>query len=199
VESLILNNPVYPRPSEVVINIQKMFKKSHVWIGPTATSDRLTNTKESNDRIAVVAAPLAVNDQLDAESPTTFFFSPDKNGHRAFDARMLFSIPFVCQLLVLPVAWFEVKDAESISGEGPLLLSSAVFYSGSRMYMVNYSDPDWGADEHFLMSTLKRVSEKVPPGKALAEYTRDISSALSASFAGKPPSWVGWIMMGDPN
>ena len=199
VKRLILNNPVYPRPSEVVINIQKMFKKSHVWIGPTATSERLTNAKESNDRIAVIAAPLAVNDKLDAETPPTFFFSPDKNGRRVFDARMMFSTPFPCQLMVLPVAWFEVKNAESVRGEGPLLLSSAAFYSGSRMYMVNYSDPDWGTDEQFLMSALKKMSEKARPGKALAEYTRDISGALSVSFAGKPPSWVGWILMGDPN
>ncbi len=160
VERLILDNPVYPRPSEIVINIQKMFKKSRVWIGPTATSDRLTNTKESSQEIAVLAAPLAVNDKLDAESPPTFFFSPDKNGRRTFDARTLFSIPFECQLLVLPVAWFEVKDVESISGDGPLLLSSAAFYSGSHMYMVNYSDPDWGTDEQFLTSVLKKMSEK---------------------------------------
>ena len=181
-ERLILDNPVYPRPSEIVINIQKMFKKSRVWIGPTATSDRLTNTKESSQEIAVLAAPLAVNDKLDAESPPTFFFSPDKNGRRTFDARTLFSIPFECQLLVLPVAWFEVKDAESISGDGPLLLSSAAFYSGSRMYMVNYSDPDWGTDEQFLTSVLKKMSEKTPPGTALAGYTRDISSALKRFF-----------------
>ena len=199
VERLILNNPVYPRPSEIVINIQKMFKKSHVWIGPTATPDRLANTKDSSQEIAVLAAPLSVNDKLDAENPPTFFFSPDKNGRRTFDARMLFSTPLVCQLTVLPVAWFEVKDIESIRGEGPLLLSSALFYSGSRMYMVNYSDPDWGTDEEFLISALKKMSEKTPPGKALAEYTRDISSSLGVSFAGKPPSWVGWILMGDPN
>ncbi len=199
VERLILNNPVYPRPSEVVVNIQKTFKKSHLWIGPTATFDRLASSKELSQRIAIVAVPLAVNDKLDAENPPTFFFSPDKNGQRAFDARMLFSTPLACQLMILPVAWFEVKDTDNISGEGPLLLSSAVFYSGSRMCMVNYSDPDWGADEHFLMLTLKRVSEKVPPGKALGEYKRDITSELSASFAGKPPGWVGWILMGDPN
>jgi hypothetical protein len=199
VERVILKNPVYPRPSEIVTNIQKMFKKPNILIGAAATFDRFINTKEMSDRVTIVAVPLAVNDKLSVDRQPTFFFSPNKNGHRVFDARTLFSMPLTCQLLILPVAWFEIKDADSISGEGPLLLSSGIFYSGSRMYLLNYSDPDWGADEHFLLTTLKKISEKVSPGQALAGYPRDISSALSASFAGKPPNWVGWILSGDPN
>ncbi len=199
VERAILKNPVYPRPSEVVTTIGKMFKKPSILIGPAATFESLINVKEMSNRITIVAVPLAVNDRLSTDRQPTFFFSPNKNGHRALDTRALFSIPLTCQLMILPVAWFEIKDADSISGEGPLLLSSAVFYSGSRTYLLNYSDPDWGADEHFLLSTLKKISENVAPGQALAGYTREISSALSASFAGKPPNWVGWILSGDPN
>ncbi len=199
IERVILKNPVYPRPSEIVANIQKLFKKPSILIGPAATFDRLISPKEMSDKITVLAVPLAVNDRLGADRQPTFFFSPNKNGHRAFDARTLFSTPLTCQVMILPVAWFDIKDADSISGEGPLLLSSGIFYSGSRMYLLNYSDPDWGADEHFLLTILKKISEKVSPGQALAGYTRDMSSALSASFAGKPPNWVGWILSGDPN
>ncbi len=199
VERVILKNPVYPRPSEIVTSIQKLFKKPSILIGPAATFDRLISPKEMSDRITILAVPLAVNDRLGADRQPTFFFSPNKNGNRAFDAWALFSTPLTCQLMILPVAWFDIKDADSISGEGPVLLSSGIFYSGSRMCLLNYSDPDWGADEHFLLTTLKKISETVPPGQALAGYTRDMSSALSASFAGKPPNWVGWILSGDPN
>jgi len=199
VEKLILNNPVYPRPSEVVIHIQKMFKKFTAWVGPTATFERLMNDKEKKEGVAVIAVPLAVNDSLGIDRPPIFFFSPDKRGQRVLDARMLFSIPMPCQLAVLPVAWFEVRDRESITGEGPLVLCTAMYYSGTRMCLVNYSNPDWGSDEHFLLNTLKKVSEKVPAGKALAGYTREIPSTLGTSFAGRPPSWAGWILMGDPN
>ena len=33
IEHLILTNPVYPKPSDIVISIQKMFKKFDVWVG----------------------------------------------------------------------------------------------------------------------------------------------------------------------
>jgi hypothetical protein len=66
------------------------------------------------------------------------------------------------------------------------------------MVMVNYSDPNWGADDPYLMAILKKASEKKPPGKVLAEYPRDMPAGLATSFSGKPPSWSGWILIGDP-
>ncbi len=45
IQRLILANPVYPKPSEIVVSLQKFFKKFDVWIGPTATVDKLFEYK----------------------------------------------------------------------------------------------------------------------------------------------------------
>lgn len=197
-ERLILSNPVYPKPSDIVMKVQKMFAKFDVWVGPTATIDRFVEYTDRKNDITLLAAPLSVWDSAYGSRQPTLFFSPDKRGQRRFEAHRFFSSPVGTRILIMPVAWFDVPDREAPSGDGPLLLSTALFYAGFRMVMVNYSDPNWGADDPYLMAILKKASEKKPPGKVLAEYPRDMPAGLATSFSGKPPSWSGWILIGDP-
>jgi hypothetical protein len=72
-------------------------------------------------------------------------------------------------------------------------------YAGVRASLLNYSDPNWGPDDPFVLGVLKKVAEKAPPVESLAGLARDIPAGLDASFSGKPPSWTGWILMGDPS
>ena len=87
IERLILTNPVYPKPSEIVISIQKMFKKFDVWVGPTATIDRLLEYKDKAEDVAVLAVPLAMTDTVGPDHQPSFFFAPDKRDRRKFEAR----------------------------------------------------------------------------------------------------------------
>jgi hypothetical protein len=199
IESLILANPVYPKPSEIVISIQKMFKKFDVWIGPTATIDRLLEYKDKAEDVAVFAVPLAMTDAVGPDNQPAFFFAPDKRGRRKFKARALFMAPVPTRLMVLPISWFDAQDFDTAVGEGPLLLSTAMSYAGVRTSLLNYSDPNWGPDDPFVLGVLKKVAEKAPPGESLAGLAREIPAGLDASFSGKPPSWTGWILMGDPS
>ena len=198
IEHLILNNPVYPKPSEIVISIQKMFKKFDVWVGPTATIDRLLEYKDKAEDVAVLAVPLAMTDTVGTDHQPSFFFAPDKRGRRKFKARGLFMAPVPVSLMMLPISWLDVQDLDTSLGEGPLLLSTAMSYAGVRMGMLNYSDPNWGPDDPFVLGVLKKVAEKTLPGEALASLAREIPAGLDASFSGKPPSWTGWILVGDP-
>lgn len=198
IERLILANPVYPKPSEIVISIQKMFKKFDVWVGATATVDRLLEYKDKGEDVAVYAVPLAMTDTVGREHQPAFFFAPDKRGRRKFEARGLFVAPIPTSLMLMPISWFDMQDSDAPLGEGPLLLSTAMSYAGVRMSLVNYSDPNWGPDDPFVLGVLKKVAEKTMPGEALAGLARDIPAGLDASFSGKPPSWTGWILMGDP-
>jgi len=197
-ERLILTNPVYPKPSDIVMKVQKMFAQFDVWMGPTATLDRFMEYTDRKEIITVLAVPLSVWDSVYGDRQPTFFFSPDKTGKRRFEANRFFAAPLGAGILVMPISWFNLPDKENPLGEGPLLLNTALFYSGFRMGMVNYSDPNWGSDEPFLLALLRKVAEKVPPGKALAEYPREMPAGLDPSFSGKPPSWAGWILSGDP-
>ncbi len=198
IEQLIMTNPVYPKPSEVVVKVQKMFKKFAVWVGPTATVDRLLEYTQRTVQISLFAVPLAVTDSVQPDRQPCFFFSPDKRGRRRFETRRLFAHPLQSGLLVLPISWFDMADRENPLGEGPILLTTAMFYSGVNVGMINYSDPNWGSDEPFLLSVLKKVSEKIPLKKALRDYGRELPAGLDSSFQGKPPSWTGWILLGDP-
>jgi hypothetical protein len=199
IENLILRSPVYPKPSDIVMTVQKMFKKFNVWVGPTATSERLAEMGNGKERLAVLAVALSVPDAVEPGRHPILFFSADSRARRVWDSVGLFATPIESRLAVLPICWFEVPDSESVSGDGPLLLSLAMFYSGTSLFLLNYSDPDWGSDEPFLLDVFKKISERTPPGKALAEYQRVIPSGLDASFSGKPPNWVGWILIGDPS
>ncbi|HMK36088.1 MAG TPA: hypothetical protein VK463_13530 [Desulfomonilaceae bacterium] len=199
IERLILTNPVYPKPSDIVVNIQKMFKKSDVWIGPTATLDRLAEYKDRHDDIAILAVPLAVTDVVTPDRQPTFFFSPNKSKVRKFDVSGFFATPFGSSLAVTPISWLDVQDKDAALGEGPLLVSTAMHYAGIRMALINYSDPNWGGEEPFLVSILKHAAERRPPGQVLGGYVRELPAGLDPAFSGKPPSWTGWILMGDPN
>ncbi len=199
IEQLILTNPVYPKPSEIVINIQKMFAKFDVCVGATATMDRFREYKERGDDVAVVAVPVAMTDGVSPDRQPCLFFSPDKKGRRQMEIRDLFSIPLGSKLVIIPVSWFDVPDKESALGEGPLLFNIALIYSGVRMGMLNYADPNWGTDEPFLLSILKKAAQKAPALQALSGYTKEIPAGLDASFSGRPPAWTGWILTGDPD
>ncbi len=199
IEKLVLSNPVYPKPSEITVAIQKIFKKSHVWVGPTATSERLREDHGLAEEVTILAVPLSMTDAVEPDRQPSFFFSPDKRGHRRLEARDLFSIPIGSRILLLPISWFEIRDREAPLGEGPLLVASAMFYAGVKMGMVNYSDPNWGADEPFIIGFLKNVAAKKPAGDALSGHAGDVPAAgLDSSFDGKPPAWAGWIPVGDP-
>ncbi len=198
IEQLIMTNPVYPKPSEVVIRVQEMFKKFDVWVGPTATVDQLLDYTQRSALISLLAVPLAVTDSVQPDRQPCFFFSPDKRGRRRFEASRLFAHPRESRLLVLPISWFDVADRENPLGEGPILLATAMFYSGVNLGMINYSDPNWGSEEPFLLSVLKKISEKISLKEALTEYKRELPAGLDPSFQGKPPSWTGWILLGDP-
>ncbi|MBI5252773.1 MAG: hypothetical protein HY912_25025, partial [Desulfomonile tiedjei] len=198
IEQLILTNPVYPKPSEIVVTIQKIFRKFDVWVGPAATMDRFREYKDRADDVAVVAVPLAVTDGVSPDRQPCLFFSPDKKGRRQMGIRDLFSMPLGSRLAIVPVSWFDVPDKESAVGEGPLLFSVALIYAGVRMGMLNYSDPNWGSDEPFLLSILKKAAQKATASQALGAYTKEIPAGLDASFSGRPPAWTGWILTGDP-
>ena len=198
IERLILANPVYPKPSDIVVSIQKIFKKFDVWIGPTATLDKLVQYKGRGDHVAVFAVPLAMTDAVSPERQPTFFFAPDKKGRRKLPVSRVFALPAGSRLMVLPVSWLDLNGVDTPGGEGPLLLNLALVYSGVRLCLVNYSDPNWGADEPFLLSVLKRIAAKGSPYEAVGAYPREMPAGLDSSFAGKPPSWTGWILMGDP-
>jgi len=101
-------------------------------------------------------------------------------------------------LTLLPISWFEIKDPENLNGEGPLLLNLALLYSGSKLTLINYSDPNWGAEQPFLSTILKKMAAKESPSQALADVPRELPAGMDSSFSGKPPSWSGWILLGDP-
>ncbi len=198
IEKLILSNPVYPRASDIVIGVQRIFKSFEVWVGPTATVDRLAELKNRKESVLIFALPLGVPDVVQGDFQPSFYFSPDKQGRRKIACRKFFSVSVNTSLMVNPVAWFEIQDRDAPLGEGPLLLNLAFFYSGVKMGLINYSDPNWGADEPFLMNALKKISEKTQPGRAIASFARELPQSLDSSFTGRPPSWAGWILYGDP-
>lgn len=197
-ERLILSNPVYPKPSDAAIRAQKMFTKFDVCVGPSATVDRFLDFTDRKNDVTVLATPLSVWDIVYGDRQPTLLFSPEKRGQRRFEAIRFFSAPVGTRLAIMPVAWFNVFDREAPSGDGPLLLSIAMFYAGFKMTMVNYSDPSWGTDDPFVMDVLKKAAAKMPLRKILADYPRDMPAGLDTSFSGKPPSWAGWILIGDP-
>lgn len=198
IEKLILTNSVYPKPSDIVIGVQKIFKNFAVFVGPTATINCFVGLKPRSDNVAILAVPLGVQDTISDETQPCFFFSPDKTGERRFPTKDLFATPMASGLTVLPISWFEIRDPENCNGEGPLLMDLALIYSGSRLTLINYSDPNWGSEQPFLTSVLKKIAAKELPGQALADVPRELPNGMDSSFDGKPPSWSGWILLGDP-
>ncbi len=100
---------------------------------------------------------------------------------------------------MLPISWLDMPELESPEAEGPLLLNVAMAYMGVRVSLINYADPNWGADDPFLLKVLKDVAGKASPSEAVSTYPCEMPMGLDASFSGKPPSWTGWILMGDPS
>ena len=198
IERLILTNPVYPKPSEIVIDLQKMFKQFDVWVGATATMDRLLEYKDQDRYVTVLAAPFSMIDRVSTDRQPSFFLSPNRRGQRRFYAARLFGQKMRSRLAVLPIAWFDVADTDSPEGEGPLLLSTALLYGGTPATLINYSNPDWGTEAPFLTSVLSKAAAGDSPGKALASYQRRMPTGLDSSFSGRPPAWSGWILLGAP-
>jgi len=199
IEDLIVANPVYPKPSEIVVAIQKFFKKFDVWVGPTATVDRLMEYNDKAAQTAILGIPLSMTDTVAADRQPEFFFSPGKKGSRRFPAAKLLGVQLQTGLTILPASWFDIEDEESVVGDGPLLLSVASLYSGQKSTLVNYSDPTWGKDNPFLISILKKLAEGATPAHAVLSYPKELPAELDPSLSGNPPAWAGWILMGDPN
>jgi hypothetical protein len=197
IEELILASPVYPKASAVVLKIQKMFSKFDVFVGPAATMDRLAQYRDSLKDLAVLALPCAVTDAVTPDRQPAAFFSPDKSGRRRFPVKELFDAPIAAKLMLAPTCWFDVADKEAPLGEGPLLLAVAMLYGGTPLAMVNYSNPDWGNDDHYIEAIAGKIAKGEPAGRALAEYARTMPSSLDSSFSGRPPAWSGWIVLGD--
>ncbi len=198
IQRLILGNPVYPKPSEIVVKIHKMFRSSVVRVGPAATADAIADRDDHRPDLSVIAVPLAVTDRVTSDRGPEFFFSPGKEKDRQFSVSGLFSSPLGSKLTVLPTCWYDVEDKASPAGEGPLLLSMALIYSGTGVGLVNYSNPDWGSDDPFLLHLLEKVSQGSSPWAAISSYTREMPGGLASPFSGKPPSWSGWLIIGDP-
>ncbi|MGC8658952.1 MAG: hypothetical protein ACP5U1_07735, partial [Desulfomonilaceae bacterium] len=199
IEKLILSNSVYPKPSDIVISVQKLFNNFSVFVGPTATINRLKEIKPRSQKVAILAVPLGVKDSISLDSQPCFYFSPNKTGERRLPVKNLFAVPMSSALTVLPISWFEIQDAENSTGEGPLLMELAFIYSGSRLTIINYSDPNWGSEQPFLTNVLKKITAKETPAQALADVPRELPNGMDSSFDGRPPSWSGWLLLGDPN
>jgi hypothetical protein len=198
IEQLILVNPVYPKATEIVPPVQKVFKKFEIGVGPAATVDRLLQYRGKIQNVTILAVPLAMTDSVRADRQPCFFFSPDKQGRRRFEASRLFADPLVSRLAIIPLAWLDIPDRSSPTGDGPLLLLTAMFYAGIRTGLINYIDPNWGAEDPFMMTALEKAAENGPLSQVLTAYARELPAGLESSFSGTPPSWTGWILMGDP-
>ncbi len=83
-----------------------------------------------------------------------------------------------------------------IAPSGPVYQAGTL--SGNPLAMVNYSGPDWGNQDQFLETVFAKIAKGMPPGIALADYSRTLPSGFDPSFSGKPPAWSGWIFLGDP-
>ena len=125
-------------------------------------------------------------------------FSPKERGPRRLLVSELFQIRLDSGLTVLPGAWMEPQDKETPVADGPLLLSTALFYSGTRLAMVNYSRIAWNEPEPFIMTLLKKAAENSPLADVLAQYPKTMPVGVDSSFSGRPPDWAGWILTGDP-
>lgn len=198
-ENIILTSSVYPKPTDLAAAMQKLFKKCDFWTGPAATFDKLPDYKAARDAVFLMAVPFGMTDLVSPEIQPTLYFSANKRGNRKFDVSRLFSTVLSGDLMILPIAWTELQDKESLSGEGPLLFSIATLYSGIRTTIVNYSDPNWGSEEPFLMEALKKLGQGQVLSDVFEGYAREFPTSVDSSFSGKPPSWIGWIIQGDPS
>lgn len=198
IQRIILKSPVYPKPSEIVRKIQRLFSKFDAWVGQAATASHLLKRESRSADVSVLALPLAVTDAVEGNREPTFFFSPDRKGDRLFRVRRFFEVPLRSRLTILPTAWFDIRAKSTPVGEGPLLLTIAMTYAGSHLCLLNYSNPGWGNDDPFLLDVLKNIAGGMAPEQALKAYQRTMPAGLDSSFSGKPPAWAGWLVVGDP-
>jgi hypothetical protein len=198
IERLILNSEVYPKPTEIVSKIQRLFKKPHIKAGPQATLEGFMEHGGLAAEVVLVAAPLAMVDAVTDGRRAALFFSPDKTGHRRLDLAALFSTVIHANVAIFPTAWPDASDKSAISGEGPLLMMTALFHSGTPFGMINYAKPDWGDDDSCLLGVLEKIAKGATPGRAWAEFPRTMPANVDSAFAGTPPSWAGWMLFGDP-
>jgi len=198
IEQIILSTSVYPRPSEAVLRLQKVFRKADVSIGPAATIDHLLQSRDRAGDVTLMAVPFYMTDTVGVDRQPCLYFSPDKKGTRRFNIGRLFEVPLESKLVAMPNSWFDVPDSETPIAEGPVLLSTALLYTGTPMALVNYSNPDWGSEDAFLLGVMEKIARGDAPGKVLSEYGRKMPAGLDSSFSGKPPAWSGWILLGDP-
>jgi hypothetical protein len=198
IERLILTSEVYPKPSEITPKIQRLFKKVEIKAGPRATIDKFTEHGSLSADVVLAALPLAMVDIITENRRPTLFFSPDKQGKRRLDLASLFSMSIDATMVVFPTAWPDAADKSAVSGEGPLLMMTALFHAGVPFGMINFAKPDWGDDDACLLGILERISKGEKPGEAWAGFPRSLPANIDSAFVGTPPSWAGWILFGDP-
>ncbi len=189
---------IHPKATPAAAGIQKLFNNAEVWVGPAATVDRFRQAGARWRDVTVLALPMEVTDEVLGATQPCLFFSPPKRGPKRLLVSELFETRLDSGLTILPGAWVEFKDKETPAAEGPLLLSAALFYSGTRFAMVNYAQVDWGGPAPFLMTVLKKAAERASIGEALAQYPKTMPAGVDSSFSGRPPDWAGWVFMGDP-
>ncbi len=199
IERLILTNPVYPKASEFVSALQKSIKKPSIFVGPAATSDRILEYKDQIGDVGLIALPLSMTDLVTPDRQPALYFSQDKKGARKADIKELAGVTLKTPVLIFPTAWMEMRDVESIAGEGPLLLQCVLIYSGTQSVLINYAEPNWGGEETFLSGILKRIMDKTGVLAAISGSPKEIPAVIDPALSGRPPSWVGWILMGDPS
>jgi hypothetical protein len=198
-ERLVLGSAVYPKPTEIVGKIHKMFKDAAVFTGASATIPQWLQFKNRDPKLAILALPLSVTDAVDGETGPCFYFSPDKQGERRFHLSRLFEAPLKSDIALLPTCWLDAHDRDAAIGEGPLLLSSGLFYSGARIFLMNYANPAWGNDDPFVEHLSRNTAKGATPGQAIVESARASAPGDDPHiFSGKPPRWAGWITIGDP-
>ncbi|MEW6349010.1 MAG: CHAT domain-containing protein [Thermodesulfobacteriota bacterium] len=192
------DDKILQKATPAAVRIQKLFHNSEVWVGPAATVDRFRQAGSRKRDVTVLALPAKVTDEVQGAVQPCLFFSPAKRGPRRLLASELFETRLDSGLTILPGAWAEFKDKETPSAEGPLLLSVALFYSGTRFAMVNYAQVNWGEPEPFLDTALKKAAERGSVAEALAQYPKTMPAGVDSSFSGQPPAWAGWVFLGDP-
>lgn len=190
---LILTNPVYPRPSDYVTGIQRRVKDSHAWVGETATITRLLTYEDNRPEKLLLAMPLAMPDMIKPGRQPVLFMAQTDSDRRALPVRDLFGIKLKADLAVFPLGWLDIDDPKTSVGEGPLLFTTALIYTGISAALTNYSNPAWGDEEPFLTAVLNGSV-----GKVIRSYPRELHRGLDSSFGGKPPAWAGWILSGCP-
>lgn len=199
ITQLILSNRSYPKPSKFMLGIDKIAPKSALWVGPAATLDNWLKQKRDGGMFTLLAVPAPTPDRVTEKSQPTLIFSFDKNNKRRLMARDMFAKRHSTRMMAIPNAWIEFHNERTEPlGQGPLLLSLAIAYSGASSYMINFSNPQWGEDQPYLMELIKTIANGANPRTAIRTTRQKLPVDNVYSFTGKPPAWAGWILVGCP-